>query len=60
MTAPLEPRHEDVVQAALAKADFAFQELFGPPDLWSEAVQIEYRRDQHVARLIATRWEEAA
>lgn len=60
MTAPAALRPEDVVQAALAAADFQFQELFGPPDLWSEAVQVEYRRDQHIARQIATNWEDAA
>ncbi|MFD6180120.1 hypothetical protein [Streptomyces goshikiensis] len=60
MNAPLEPRPEDVVQIALAKADFEFQELFGPPALWSEAVLREYRLDQHIARQIATNWGEAA
>lgn len=60
MSAPTEQRPEDVVQAALAKADFAFQELFGPPALWSEAVLTEYRLDQHIARQLATNWGEAA
>lgn len=60
MTAPLEPRREDIVQSALAKADFAFQELFGPPEIWSEAVWMQYRLDQHTAKRIATSWEEAA
>ncbi|MEU7066950.1 hypothetical protein [Streptomyces sp. NPDC046161] len=61
MSAPTEPRPTaDVVQDALAKADFAFQELFGPPDLWSEAVLTEYRLDQHIARMRAANWGEAA
>lgn len=60
MSAPTEQRPEDVVQAALAKADFAFQELFGPPALWSEAVCAEYQLDQHIARQLATNWGEAA
>lgn len=59
MSAP-EPRPEDVVQAALAAADFAFQELFGLPAVWSEAVLREYRLDQHIARQRATNWGEAA
>lgn len=60
MTTPTEPRIEDVVQAALAKADFAWQELFGPPALWSATVCAEYRLDQYIARQIATNWEAAA
>jgi hypothetical protein len=49
-----------VVQDALAAADFAFQELFGPPALWSEAVLTEYQLDQHIAWMRATNWETAA
>lgn len=60
MSAPTEPRREDRIQSALAKADFAFTELFGLPGLWSETVWAEYRLDQHIARQIATKWEEAA
>lgn len=60
MSAPTEPRQEDVVQAALARADFEFQELFGSPALWSEAVCAAYRLDQHIARQRATNWGEAA
>jgi hypothetical protein len=60
VSAPTEPRREDVVQAALARVDFAFQELFGLPALWSEAVCAEYRLDQHIARMRATNWEIAS
>ncbi|MFE2140253.1 hypothetical protein ACFXA3_00540 [Streptomyces sp. NPDC059456] len=61
MSTPTEPRPTaDLVQDALARADFAFQELFGPPALWSEAVWMEYRRDQHIARRRAMNWAEAA
>lgn len=61
MSAPTEPRPTaDVVQDALAAADFAFQELFGPPALWSEAVLTEYQLDQHIAWMRATNWETAA
>jgi hypothetical protein len=60
VSAPTDPRHEDVVQSALAAADFAFQELFGSPAVWSEAVCAEYRLDQHIARQRATNWGEAA
>lgn len=61
MSAPTEQRPAaDLVQDALAKADFAFQELFGPPSLWSEAVLAKYQTDQHIARQLATNWGEAA
>lgn len=60
MSVPTEPRLEDIVQTALARADFAFHELFGPQPLWSEAVWVEYRLDQHIARQRATNWGEAA
>lgn len=61
MSAPVGPRPEaDIVQDALAKADFNFQELFGPPALWSPAVFAEYGLDQHTALMLATNWGEAA
>jgi hypothetical protein len=60
VSAPTEPRWEDMVQAALAEADSAFVDLFGPPAMWSEVVCAEYRLDQHIARQRATNWGEAA
>jgi hypothetical protein len=60
VSAPVEVRQEDVVQAALAKADTEFQELFGPPNSWSQLVVGAYQLDQHIARQRATNWGEAA
>ncbi|MEW2415349.1 hypothetical protein AB0953_16760 [Streptomyces sp. NPDC046866] len=60
MSAPVEPRQEDVVQAALDGVLLAYEADFGPLASWSDAVWSSYRIDQHVARMRATNWEAAA
>ncbi|WP_327300432.1 hypothetical protein [Streptomyces goshikiensis] len=60
MSAPTEPRPEDVLQQALAAEDQWYRDLFGPQNTWSETVVVQYLIDCHLARQRATNWGEAA
>ncbi|MFI8448191.1 hypothetical protein [Streptomyces erythrochromogenes] len=60
MSAPESRPEADIVQDALAAADVAFRELFGPPAGWSDNVLAAYQRDQRWARQLATNYGEAA
>lgn len=60
MSAPVEPRLEDVLQEALAAVDQQYQDVFGPPNTWSQGAVGQYLIDCRLARMRATNWGEAA